>query len=298
MTSRPAPRTMANLVAVLVAIAALLTAAVALAGGVQFRDTAELLTPSDREAIVTSAQRLPFDVRVITTTAYRGAEQFDAHVRSQLGGADQVIIGLDPANRRTAVYCGQSTRIEGARCKAAADAGKQHFRDGRWGTGVQAVLASASEGVATSTTAPVSAPAKRSSGSMFGIILLGAVGLIAIVAVLSALLKKRQPPIVNQTMSQGPPIGGYYGNQPPPQPYPYQGGGGIGGGGIGSHIAAAGLGGLAGYGLGRAMGEHHQDRDDYGHADVGSSQQDDVGGGGSDWDSGGGSDDGGGGSDW
>ena len=301
---RRATRTTAA--AVLVFVALLLVSAIAFAGGVQFRDTAEVLTPADRQAISQQVAHLPFDARVLTSTSHPGADQFDSYVRSQLGSANSVIVGIDPVHRRTAVYCGAATRVDGARCKGASEAGKQHFRESRWAPGIEAVLGSVSEAMgANASSATTAQPAARRSGlgSVFGMLVLGAVGLIAIVAILSAVFRKKSPAMTGAT--QGPPFGGMYPNQPPPgQPYPYQGGypppaAGMGGG-IGSHIAAAGLGGLAGYGLGRMLsgGEHGHGPDQ--QAGVIPDDPDrNAAGGTSDWDDGGGSDDAsGGGSDW
>ncbi|MBI5536369.1 MAG: TPM domain-containing protein [Deltaproteobacteria bacterium] len=258
-------RPLAKLAAFLVALAVMLVSSRAHAGATQFRDTAELFGPMDRQVVANRAAAYPFDVRVLTTSAYDATDQFHSYVRSQLSGPNAVIVGIDPTHRRTAVFCGASTRVEASRCKIAAEAAHPYFREARWAPGIDAVLGAVNAAVGTATgatlpsTSPTSAASRRMSGGwVFGFVLLGAIGLMVIVAVLASVFRRKNPTFDDPRAPYG--SGGSDAGQPyVGQPYPYQGGPGMGGGGVGSHLAAAGLGGLAGYALGRALDRRDHD---------------------------------------
>ena len=186
-------------------------------------------------------------------------------------------------------------------------AGNDAFRRGDWAGGASAIfqtaarsaaaspLANPDEGARSRQVAPVAAEERP---SMFGSTFL-VLGILGVVVVGLYFISRRRDGRGGYPSGYGPgpgygPGGGYYGGGYGP---PAGGMGPMGGGLIG-----AGLGGLAGYELGKASGEREErDRDDrgsYGDDDRGgggSNDDDfDAGGGGSSWDDGGGGSDGGG----
>jgi uncharacterized membrane protein YgcG len=198
--TRVLPPALAKTAAIALPLTAMLLSTLAIAGEAQFRDSAELLAPLERQIVANHAADYPFDVRVLTTSDYPSTDQFESYVRSQLNGSNVVIVGIDPTHRRTAVYCGASTRIEASRCKTAGEAARPYFRDARWGAGIEAALERANAAVGTAPGSPPAfnnaseaASRRMSGGWVFGFVLLGALGLIVIVAILAAVFRSKQP---------------------------------------------------------------------------------------------------------
>jgi hypothetical protein len=293
----------------------------ALAGRVQIRDPGGLFNPADISALHGQGGEYPFDVRVIASSEHDQKADFDRLVRAQVNAPNVVVIGIDPKHRFTSVHFGTGLGVPPSQFKAIEHAGSPHFKEGNWRSGVEAILKEtrqASHGPAASGEAarPRSTAGTTVFYGLIGLLVVG--GVIALVAsILSRRAREAQvgPPGYPPGQAPGPypPGGGPYPPGYGPGPY----GPGYGGSGMGTNIASAALGGLAGYQLGKMAGEHHEhghDRENQAgvvggnepenHDGGGStgSWDDDAGGGnwsggddgGGDW--GGGGD--GGGSDW
>ena len=308
------------------ALAVLLQVSLASAGALQVRDTASLLSSSDRSQIEAVVARYPFDVRVLTTSAYTDQPSFSRYIGSQVSEPNQIVIGLDPVHRHTQVHFGTGTRISRSEWDTIEKAGNTAFRDGRWAAGVTSILdqAGIAVGTGSATQAPASSTSSSSGWGIGGIILVLVIIAVPILIIMGIVAAIRGA--ARRTMGYGGPGygggGGGYGGpgySPGYGPgYGPQGGGGMGP--LGGGLIGAGLGGVAGYELGKMEGERERN-DPYGGGggggyDSGSSNDGgggsyDAGGGGSSWDSGGGgsgggdsgggggdSGGGGGGSDW
>jgi hypothetical protein len=288
----------------------LLGPSAAFAGTLQLRDEAGLFDEAAVRALRSEAERQPFDLRVWTTARFTDRWALDRATAAQVVAPDVLAVTLDPAHRRTSVHVGVGLRIPTTRYRALGDAGDESFRAGRWGDGVVAIARTAGQWSAADGAAG------RSEGVGFpwGLVFFGA-GLVAVIALTTRWIRRRQQEPVafrgdayrTPYVPHEPPPPAGYGPEYGPGHYPPSGGGGVG-----SHIAAAGLGGLAGYALGSALSDHHghggaehhpadTNAGDGGYDDGGStSGWDDGGGGGGDFGGGdaGGGDFGGGGGDW
>ncbi len=292
----------------------------ALAGTAQFQDPSSMLDEPSRARVRAAASSLPFDVRVLVDNTPDVAS-LTQRAQASLSAPDQLVIALDPANRRTVVRAGMGLRIPTQRMSMLADAGNPFFRVGDYAGGVNAIAqyTGASLGAAggavstrpfsrTSTGVPA-----RSSGPPVGVFVI--LGVAALVIGGLALARRRSPPgftgggpgtpNYRSPATPGPFGGPAYGG---PQQYGQGYGGGYGPGygapaagsgigtAIGAGVAGAALGGLAGYAIGSR-----------GEQGTTGSNNDTVGGGGGDfgggggdaasWDGGGGGDFGGGGGD-
>lgn len=299
----------AFLLSLSVALAAVGFAQPAHAGSLGVRDEAHALSATDRQRLGDVLAQAPFDGRVVVTTQFADAQELSRYVGSLVVEPDLVVVGLDPEHHHVQVHFGTGAGVPRADWADVERAGNDAFRRGDWAGGVGQIFARAAS--VTTTAGPSSSPLQprsSSSPSMAGpivLLLLLAGGVVVVGLVLS---RRRAA------------TGGYDGYGPPPGYGPgpgYYAGPGYGptGGGmgpVGGGLIGAGLGGLAGYELGKAAGEREErDREGWNRGDGwGGSGNDgpdgnfDDGGGGSSWDdgSGGGSsgDDGsnGGGSDF
>jgi len=300
------------------------------AGVVQFRDSSTLLTSSDEAQLRAASRSLPFDVRIVTSSAHASRTAFDEYVHLQVTEPNLVVFGIDPAHRLTSVHVGTATRIAPSETRAIEAAAAPHFKSGNFATGLEAMFKRAETAVGTARvtnaieTVPARMPAASEGGGWVSS-LLPIAAVVAIGAVLVAVFAARRRSgayTAAESMSPSPPYpyanrdgyGGYSGGYVPP---------GVGygptGSGLGGSLMSAGVGGLVGYQLGKMAGEaehhHHRydddDRDSRRYADeserfAGSEVgNDDAGGSTSSWDDAGGGDFGGGdsggdggGSDW
>lgn len=276
--------------------AALFLSAPALAGSLQLRDGADLLTPDQESALRASSARYDFDACVLTDTRFTTRDAFERHVAAQLTAPGMVVVGIDPAHRWTAVHYGTSTRIATARFGAIENAGDTSFRAARWADGVVAILDAAQSSVGTATGRDVGragAPAFPWGTVFFGLLVVGGIALA------TRVFRRARGGDLN-------PSDGRFGAPQVPGPYygpnaaygggygPYGGYGPTPGSSVGAGLAGAALGGLAGYALGNAMG--HRDEHGTSNADMtGGADSPDAGGSASGWDDGGGGGDFGGG---
>ncbi len=286
------------------------------AGTLQVRDTAAILTVADRTQLEAAAARAPFDVRVLTSSAYADQAGFSRYVGGQVNEANEVVVGVDPVHHHTQVHFGTGSRIAPSEWTAIERAGNGAFRDARWAPGIVAILDQATTAVGTgpTTAAPASSGSGLAIGGIVVLLLVIAVPVLLILAVV-AFIRRATRGSLGGPGYAGPGYGGPGYGGPGPG---YGGGYGQGGmGPVGGGLIGAGLGGVAGYELGKMEGEREAGRGEGGGGgffDSGSSTNDsggssfDAGGGGSSWDSGGGGGDsggggggdsgGGGGSDW
>ncbi len=280
------------------------------------RDTAAILTVADRTQLEAAAARAPFDVRVLTSSAYADQAGFSRYVGGQVNEANEVVVGVDPVHHHTQVHFGTGSRIAPSEWTAIERAGNGAFRDARWAPGIVAILDQATTAVGTgpTTAAPASSGSGLAIGGIVVLLLVIAVPVLLILAVV-AFIRRATRGSLGGPGYAGPGYGGPGYGGPGPG---YGGGYGQGGmGPVGGGLIGAGLGGVAGYELGKMEGEREAGRGEGGGGgffDSGSSTNDsggssfDAGGGGSSWDSGGGGGDsggggggdsgGGGGSDW
>jgi len=294
-----------SLVAATTLTAALTLGAVASAGTLQVRDDADVLTPAQETLLRGRGAQYPFDARVLTSSRFTSRADFDRHVASQLAAPDMVVVGVDPVHRWSSVHFGTATRIGTASFSAIENAGDAYFRGSRWDEGFGAILGAAQQSVGTAAPTEVGARGERSSFPWRTVIL----GLLVVGGVALAFRAFRRS---QQTLGAGGwnnpnvPPQGY--NQPFGGPPPGPGYGGYGpapGSGIGTGIAGAALGGLAGYALGNAMANRGEEGAHGAAGSEGNNDSFDAGGSSSGWDDGGGGggdfgggDAGGGGGDW
>jgi hypothetical protein len=290
-----------SLVAATTLSAVLALGASAAAGTLQVRDDADILTPAQETQLRASGAQYPFDVRVLTDARFTRRDDFDRHVAAQVVRGDMVVVGVDPVHRWSSVHVGTSTRIATARFAAITNAGDAYFRGSRWEEGFGAILGVAQQSVGSAVPGDAAPAAPRASFPWRMVIF----GLLAVGGIALAVRAFRSPqrPMDGAGWNR-PPAQGY--GQPPygappmgPSPLGY---GPAPGSGIGTGIAGAALGGLAGYALGNAMAHRG---DDAPHASAGAEGTPDTwdgGGSTSGWEDGGGGGDAGGdaggGGDW
>lgn len=279
----------ARWIASLTAVAALALPATASAGELQLRDDAHVFASSDATKLKAAAGSLPFDVRVVTTTAYADQPSFSRYVGTLVGESDMVVVGLDPDHHHVQVHFGKGSHVPRTAWAGIERSGNDSFRQGAWEQGTETILRAASSSVTTEATAMPSASAPQTHGSFLGplILILVIAGVIGVVVMFARSRATAQ----SGPYGQGPYAGGSpYG---PTGPGPYYGppgapqGGGMGP--LGGGLIGAGLGGLAGYELGKMAGEHEERERDIG---VGGVEHDttndggsyDAGGGGSSFD--------------
>jgi hypothetical protein len=304
--SRGFRRVVASLVVLLsITVLGFLHPGLARAGTLQVKDTAAVLSSADRSQIQAAVARYPFDVRVLTSSAYADQAGFSRYVGAQVNEANEVVVGFDPVHHHTQVHFGTGSHVAQSSWGGIERAGNNDFRDSRWGAGVVAVLDQASAAVTMSGAAPPDT--SSSSGSFFGfgslialliVVALPIIGIMVIVAIARRLMGGPRVGYGGPGYG-GPGYGGPgYGGGGPGYGGPGYGGGG-GMGPVGGGLIGAGLGGVAGYELGKMEGERERGGDNGGGFGGGSSNDGggsfDAGGGGSSWDGGGGGDSGGGG---
>jgi hypothetical protein len=289
---------------VLVTLAALTVAHSAAAGTLEIRDERHILSASDAARLRAVVQAAPFDARLALTSDFADSRELSRYVGSILTTGNMIAVGLDTQHHRVQVHFGTASGVPQADWGGVERAGNDSFRSGDWPGGVEAIVRSAAAATLTRTGTPALGPTRHSiAGPVFGLLIAaGLIGLLVYVA-------RRSRSYGNYGGMGDPNYGG-----PPPWggaggPYgPRPGGMGPLGGGI----IGAGLGGLAGYELGKMEGERER-RDLEGgvrersseepgnggfDAGGGGSSWDDGGGGGGGFDGGGGADGGGGGSDF
>jgi hypothetical protein len=263
----------------------------AFAGTLQIRDEAQVLSPGDADRLRSQVATAPFDARLVFTSDYAEATDLSRFVGSLVDEPNMVAVGVDPRHRHVQVHFGRGSGIARTEWPAIETAGNGNFRNSDWAGGAGAILRTAAQSVTGgSLTQP---PGGRAPSSGFGsgllwLLLIGG-GVAAI-----AWFARRQSGYgaASGPYGAGPNAGGYgpgpYGYGPPP--------GGMGP--VGGGIIGAGLGGLAGYELGKLEGEREgRDRERIIEDDRSGVSDDnyDAGGGGSSWDDSGGD---GGGSGW
>jgi hypothetical protein len=279
---------------VLFAAIALFTALVfphrAFAGTLQIRDEAHVLAAGDADRLRSQVASAPFDARLVFTTDYVEATDLSRFVGSLVDEPNMVVVGVDPRHRHVQVHFGTGSGIARTERSAIETAGTGDFRNGDWAGGAGAIFRSAAQSVTGGS--PAEPQGTRAPSSGFGsplvwLLLIGG-GVAAI-----AWFARRQA-MGGSGYGAGPYAGGYGQG-------PYGGGYGPPAGGmgpVGGGIIGAGLGGLAGYELGKLEGEREgRDRERIIEDDRGGVPDNnyDDGGGGSSWDDGGGD---GGGSGW
>ncbi|MFO0605545.1 MAG: hypothetical protein U0324_20355 [Polyangiales bacterium] len=305
--SNSAPR---SLVAATTLAACLALAGSASAGTVQVRDDADLLTPAQETQLRASGTRYAFDARVLTDSRFSSRADFDRHVAAQLSAGNMVVVGIDPVHRWSSVHFGTATRIAANRFGAVENAGDSYFRGSRWDAGFGAILDAAQQSVGTAASGEA-APVESRGGFPWRFVIFGLLAVGGIALAVRA-FRRAQPTLGGgwNNPDQGYARGPYGGPSPGPGYGPGYGGyGGYappGGSGLGTGIAGAALGGLAGYALGNAMA-HRGEETHGGAASEGGNDTWDAGGSASGWDDGGGGgggdfggggDAGGGGGDW
>jgi hypothetical protein len=297
----------ARWIAPLTMAAALALSVDASAGDLQVRDDAHVFASSDAAKLRAVAASVPFDARIVTTTAYPDQAGLSRYVGGLFSEPNMVVIGIDPDHHHVQVHFGTGSHVPRGSWSTIERSGNDSFRQSAWEQGSETILREAASSV-TTTAAPATgmptAGAAESHGSFFGplLVVLVIAGVVGIVVMLA----RRRGPAQSGPYGGGPYAGGgpfgpsgqggpgpYYG----PQGGPVQGGGGMGP--LGGGLIGAGLGGLAGYELGKAAGEREEHERDVPFG--GGAAQDttnsgdsfDAGGGGSSWDDTGGGDVGG-----
>ena len=275
---------------------ALAVAAPAQAGGLRVRDDAHVLTADDASRLRAVLAAAPFDGSLAVTNVYPDAEELSHFAHSLVNEPNMVAVAVDPQHRHVQVHFGTGSRVPRGEWAGIERAGTDDFRRGDWEGGAAAIFRAAANAAAASgagEAVPVAPEQARPSFFGPGLLFLLLAGGIAV-----AYFAWRRSTYGGGYggPTYGPPGGPYGGPGYPPG---YPGGAPQGGmGPLGGGLIGAGLGGLAGYELGKLEGEREErDRDmpveRGGVVDDGGDF--DAGGGGSSWDDGGG--DGGGGFD-
>jgi hypothetical protein len=299
------PAVRALLFAIVAALLALAFPHRAFAGTLQIRDDAHVLATADADRLRSDLASAPFDGRLVVTNDYAEAVDLSRYVGSLVDEPNMVVVGVDPRHRHVQVHFGRGSGIARTEWASIETAGNDDFRQGNWASGAGAIFRAASHAVSDAPASPREQPAAQpAAGSRVGSILFWTLIIGGGIAAFALFARRRSgyglggPGYGGGPYGGGPYGGGPYGGPPP---------GGMGP--VGGGIVGAGLGGLAGYELGKLEGEREQrvererDYDD----DRGGRQDDnyDAGGGGSSWDDGGGGGgggfdggDGGGGSDF
>jgi hypothetical protein len=282
--------------------ASLAFSGIASAGALQVRDEAHVLSPADIARLRTDVASAPFDARVLVTEDHPDSAELGNYLRGFESEPNMVIVGLDPEHHHVQVRFGPRSHVREGAWTAIEKSGNDAFRRSDWEAGLADIFRTAASAVSSDSAEPTAPGVEQPSrGSSHLLLILGVfVGLALLAAVFFRRRRDYGPGGYGPSYGPGygepgygpPPYGGYgYG---PPQ-------GGMGP--VGGGLIGAGLGGLAGYELGKAAGEREErDRDGgFGGSSQGGSNNGndgDWGGGGSDWgggDSGGGGFDGGGG---
>jgi len=280
------------------AVGLLAVAADANAGTLTMRDEAQVFSPGDTAQLRGIVAKAPFDARLVTTNSYADQAGFSRFVGTLVSEPNMVVVGIDPQHHHVQVHFGTGSHIPQADWPAIERAGNDAFKRAAWEEGGADIFRAASTAVTSGGAAtPVTSPAVEGGGSFLGIgLLVMLVAGVILAAILFAVFRRRSP---------GYGSVGYGGGAPYPGGGPYYGPGGTRGamGPLGGGLIGAGLGGVAGYELGKMEGEREQrgyDQGGIGGGGGGSSTPDngsfDAGGGGSSWDDSGSS--GGGGSDF
>jgi len=258
------------------------------AGTLQVRDEAHVLSAVDVHKLQSVVSGTPFDERLVVTTEYPQSQDLGRLVGSLVTEPNMVVVGLDPEHRHVQVHFGNGSHIPRAAWPAIEAAGNDAFRHGDWAGGATAIFRAASAAVAD---VPGGGSTDAARPSLFGPLLLlmivaGAIGIAVHFA--------RRRAMYGSYGGQGYGGPGYGPGPYPPGGYPpgYPMGPPQGGmGPLGGGLIGAGLGGLAGYELGKLEGEREGRDRDPGFGGGGASAPDDdfdAGGGGSSWDGGGG----------
>jgi len=298
-----------RLLAPVLAVGLLAVAADASAGTLTMRDEAQVFSASDTAQLRGIVAQAPFDARLVTTNNYPDQAGFSRFVGTLVSEPNMVVVGLDPQHHHVQVHFGVGSHIAEANWPAIERAGNDAFKRSAWEEGGADIFRAATSAVGTGASAPVTSSPQTESGGSFlvvGLIVMLIVGIV-LAAILFAVFRRRSPGYGSVGYGGGAPYpgGGYPGGGP------YYGPGGTRGamGPLGGGLIGAGLGGVAGYELGKMEGEREQrgfDQGGYDPGGGGSSAPDngsfDAGGGGSSFDDsgssgGGGSDFGGGGGD-
>jgi hypothetical protein len=125
-------------------LALVLNVTVVSAGSFLLKDSAGLLTASDKSCLQSSANSLPFSVQVLTTKNYSNQSSFDSYVNAQLQGPTYIIIGVsDGFYKGTRVEIGTGTGINANNASIIVSAGDSFFRANNWQGGVAAIMQSA-----------------------------------------------------------------------------------------------------------------------------------------------------------
>jgi hypothetical protein len=291
------------------AVGLLAVAADADAGTLTLRDEAQIFTPADTAQLRSIVTTAPFDARLVTTTNYADQAGFSRFVGMLVSEPNMVVVGIDPQHHHVQVHFGTGSHIPEADWPAIERAGNDAFKRSAWEEGGADIFRAASSAVTTGgsrVTTPVTSPSDQAGGSFLGVglLIMLVVGVLLAVVLVAVFRRRSSPGYGSVPYGGGAPFPGGGG--------PYYGPGGTRGamGPLGGGLIGAGLGGLAGYELGKMEGEREQRGFDGGGFDAGSGGSSpagngsfDAGGGGSSWDDsgssgGGGSDFGGGGGDF
>jgi len=279
-------------------VAILAASPLASARALQVRDEAHVLSTDEIGRLRSEVAGAPFDARLVVTTEHATSQDLGTYVHQFVNEADLVIVGLDPEHHHVQVRFGTGSGVPEASWSAIEKSGNDAFRRGDWEGGAAAIFRAASTSVSTNPSGVLD-PAQRVVPSRAGpgMVFLVIGGFIGIALLASFFFRRRG-------FGSGPGPSAYGPGYGPP---PYGGGGGYGygppAGGmgpVGGGLIGAGLGGLAGYELGKLEGsrEGHDREGGFTGANQGGGDEGgnyDAGGGGSDWDAGGGGSAGGGG---
>jgi hypothetical protein len=279
-----------------VLLSALIVVPAANARTLQIRDETHVLSAEGADRLRSVVTAAPFDARLVITTEYADAQDLSRHVAALVTEPNLVAVGVDPQHHHVQVHFGTASHVARAAWPAIEHAGNDAFRRGDWAAGAASIFAEATHAVEAIGGAPLPEGTARTPSLLGpGLLVLIVIGVVAVAAYFS--WKRSRYGSLAGPGYGGPSYGGGAGYPMGPP------GGGMGP--LGGGIVGAGLGGLAGYELGKLEGEREgrgreAGRDEgQGNADGDREGNFDEGGGGSSWDDTGGGDGGdGGGSDF
>ena len=311
----------------LMALLISISAQVSFAGSVTIHDDANILNSSARNTLTSQGSSLPYNVAILTNSSYNSNTTFDNQVNSFISSFNGLVIAVSPSLHHTYVVASSNLGISSSQDTSLSAAGNSFFQQSNWQGGISAILNQARSygNVSTGSTSnsgsfpstTTSNSSTRSSGGfpIWGCLIIGIIAFVAF-SVFGAGRRNNANNnrggnysnnfVPGNGNGYGPGYNGGYNNGG------YNNGGGGGIGPLGGGVIGAGLGGVAGYEIGKNVGEneHNNNSGFFGgnNNNNGSNWGNDNSGGGftaggSDWgnnsgNSGGNSGGGGGGSDW
>ncbi len=233
----------------------LLLTVAAFASTVHVYDQARVLNASQ---VQSAAQSLPYPMDIYTTNTYNGnSSSFIQQTRSHITSANLIVMAIDTAHHYVAIEGGSSVPLSNSQYSSAVNAFTSNYSSGGYTGATIAAINSLRSSLGSSSSSSSGVPASSGGGWNFGLGTLCCVGLLILAAIaLFSVFRRRRRGFFGQPQ---PPMGGPYQQGYPPN---YYGPGYNQGPGMNPWVAGglgAAAGGLAGYELGKEVGERERE---------------------------------------